>query len=732
MGHDKAVGRVALGAVSCLMASLACSQETEYVLEQVLVTAAKSGARSVQDVALAVTAFDEASLTARAATSIEDMANFTPGLTFSANGGFAVASMRGIGTNNTFVGGDPSVTTQMDGVYLARPGAIWSDFVDVERVEILRGPQGTLYGRNAVAGTINVNTRNPEFAPEGLLRLSAGNFGHWSAGAFVTGPLVEDKVAGSVAVRASQRDGYIDQLVPNVPDLWDQDSKYVRAKLKWQIDEGLEALFAADYYADEGMMNFYTARVIDSVPDGYEPSDHFEAATNNANEGEVRNQGVSAKLTWETDAVTLTSLTAYRDWEQLYIADIDGTALELLYTRWFPESQHQFSQEFSAYGSAGGFDWVAGAMYFTEAIRSSFTLEIHDLDLDGDSAADTDLLQTEYAETETQSVSVFAQANRALGERWTLTAGMRYTRDEKEQLNTFGLDAYSAGQLPQDVPRSTLAALQPPQTDKKTFSAGTPKLGLEFRPGEDTLLYASATRGFKSGGYNFVTSVSGGAPVSYDEETVTAFEIGAKMSLAGGRLTLNTTAFRYDYEDLQVLQFVPYSGGTIINVVANAPGAISSGAEVEFALRAGEGFRMGGFVAYLDTEYDGSFLVNSGGVLTDANDGRLTDAPEWTGSLYAEQTWPVTQQLEFRARVEGRYKGEAYFSPANLELEKAASYSLIDASIALASMDGAWDVSLIGRNLADKAYLTGTNTFAQPTGRPGVPRTVILGMTYNF
>lgn len=263
-----------IGSTALPSVTWADSAGTSSDLEEVIVTATKTGAQSVQDVPVAITAFTSQMLQAEGAVQLSDLTHETPGFTYAANGPWAISTIRGVGTNNVFAGGDASTTLQVDGVYYGRPTGANVDFLDVDRVEILRGPQGTLYGRNADAGTINVITKDPTPEFSGVAQVSGGTYGLFRPEATVSGPIAGDSdILYSVAAFGSWRDAYVTELTPGLPNQWNENRDGVRAKLLFQIEPNLRLLLSSDYTDVNEYMNASYVRLNPTpFPDGTNPT----------------------------------------------------------------------------------------------------------------------------------------------------------------------------------------------------------------------------------------------------------------------------------------------------------------------------------------------------------------------------------------------------------------------------------------------------------------------------
>ena len=572
--------------------------------EKITVTAAKTGERDLQATPLAVSVLSGAELQRARARTVEEIAGLAPSLSFSQNTGFSQLTIRGIGTNAVFTGADPSSAMYVDGVYFARPAMALSAFVDLERVEVLRGPQGTLYGRNAVGGALNVITRPPTEAIEAAASIGAGNLGAFRGEAQLRGPIVPGKLRGSAAVLRGVEQGYVRDLDHPDHPLGGEDVVAARAKLQYVFGPRADLLLAGDVtHQDPAPLTY--AKVL-AVKPGFEvnnpPGLHEVRASTLAWSRNLQ-YGAAARLTLRlAQDTTLTSLTAYRKLDYDLLADTDVTELELTASH-VHEIQHQWSEELTLARQRPGRSWVAGVFLFDDLDRQPTSILLGGPGLEN-------RLDPEVGST---SAAVFGQATVGLTRRLSATAGLRYTRERKTIDNDGSL-------YTQDLPTALVAGSAYSYSDAMTHAAWTPKLGLEWHAGERTLAYLSATRGFKSGGFNISSPEPGRG---FAPEWAWAYEGGLKTVFASGRATLDLAAFHTDYEDLQV-QIAIRPG---VLDISNAAAAGISGFEAESALQLARSLRVGGYLAWLDARYDRYLAVGVGGVTGDVTGNRLSNAP---------------------------------------------------------------------------------------------------------
>ncbi len=709
-------GAAANGQTASPVAATAATTPGEPATTDIVVTATKSGAQSLQRVPLAISAFSGEDIQQRGSVALADLAPATPNFTYTFNAIWSVASIRGIGTNNVFAGGDPSTTLQVDGVYYGRPTGANLDFLDVERVEVLRGPQGTLYGRNAIGGTVNVITRDPSDTPHGELRVTTGNYNLARPEFAYTGPIA-DGVSFSIAGRYSDRGPYTRELNPLVPDLWNEHRYALRGKLKLDLVPNLSIILSGDFSRSDENINGFTVRTSPpSVPDGYNPGFH-EAATDDPNYGVVSQKGGSARVVLNIGPSTLTSITAYRKSDSKLGGDLDFTAVPLFYTRAFVEHQDQISQEFDLAGPLGAGSYVAGLFGYREGALSYFNAVVFGT------------LLTQGINAVTKSIAPFGQIDYPLAHRLKATLGVRYTIDEKRATNVFG--AQTTG-ITADVDQRA-AGTGTIFNGSNTRHAVTPKFGLEFQASSNVLAYASVTRGFKSGGYNLLIDPTSTAAAEYGPEHLWAYEGGVKVTIPAIRGHLNLAGFYYDYTGLQVNQFV-FLGTTVAQLVNNAKSADIKGAEAEFATRPTRALDLGGTLAFLDATYKGSFpaIDNFTNTVTNPDGRRLNDAPRWSGSAYAQANFAVGGNLEAHLRGDAFYKGKVFYTPLNDIRLGSPAHWLFNASLNITPRDSGVEFGVRVDNLTDRRYITAAYYTFSAGAQPGEPRTVRGYFGYRF
>ena len=677
--------------------------------DSIIVTATRMGETRLQDTPLAVTAVSAETLDRAGIKDIRDLVSIAPGLQVTQNATFSQVYIRGIGSNNVFGGSDPSSTMHVDGIYLARPGSYLSNFLDVERIEVLRGPQGTLYGRNSVGGTINVISRKPDDVMRARGQLTYGNYDFQRAEGYVSGPVIPGKVAASFSILRSTRDGYLDNVVPGVGDIDDEDTVGGRLQLRFTPDSRLDVVMRADYlHSDDALGGYVKMLQRTNDPAANSVLGDFRSVALNIRSASKRTQwGASADISYDLGSATIHSLTGYRTNRLRQVGDTDGTALNVRRTDQF-EGQRQFSQELNLSGALGDLSYILGLYYFDENIQ-----------VDSSVTTFASNVRANFMPViETAAMAGFAQANYALTERLSLTAGARYTRERKRFDQTAQQFFLTTGGLRPGFPETYAL--------RDVYSAWTPKVGIEFRPVDDVLIYASATKGFKSGGFNFA---SRNVRQGFDPETLWSYEAGVKLELFDRLWRLNGTYFHYDYTNLQVQSFL--SPGVID--ITNASDAKVDGVEIESLLRPVQGIQIGVNLAYLDAVYKNyTTALAPGNVVFDASGNRLNLAPKWAYSAFVDLDLPVGNG-SIIGRAEYSHRGRQFFTAGNVGLDQQSPYGLVNASLGYNFGDSGFRVMVFGRNLADKEYVTSTASFASGiVGRVGEPRTygVRVSVTY--
>ena len=672
-------------------------------LEQTVVTAAKTGMTDMQSTPLAISAMSSTALSRFNSRTIDQASAQTPLVTFTQNTTFGQLSIRGIGTNAVFAGADPSSAMYLDGVYLARPAMAFTDFLDVERVEVVRGPQGTLYGRNALGGAVNLITKAPSNDFEASARISLGNLAERRAEGRLSGALKRDRVMGSVAFARGARDGYVRDL--NHPDqpLGGDDLTSLRGQLRVVPNSRSEVVLSTD--ASDQAGRILSNHKILRIKPGFavdNPANPRDVRLSTVNSSVVRHSGATARLTSQLTASTmLISITGFRRLNNQYVSDADVSELDLLISR-IHEWQHQWSEELTVSGRHRKLTWVGGVFVFDESDHQGVWV---------DQNASRSQVQLDPRVNVT-SRAVFGETTIRLTPRLSGTVGLRYTSEQKDIENTGGLFGLDAPMAP--VAGSTYA-----YTDSIEHTAWTPRFAVAMKLAHDAMTYVSATRGFKSGGFNLSSTRPGRG---FAPEWAWNYEGGVKTTVMNGRARINVAAFQMDYTNLQVQTPI----GIGVFDIRNAAAATIRGLEVEPSSRIGRGLEAGGHLAWLDATYDRYIAVGIGGVTGDVAGKRLNNAPEWSGRLWLEWIGNVGRSTRMTLTADATAQSTVFYTPFNDTIQRQLPYGLLGARGEFGPSNGQWAVNVYTRNLTNTDYITAAFG-ASPVafgGRPGPSREI--------
>ncbi len=689
-----------------------------------ITVSARKREESLQEVPVAVTAFTADGLDKLNVEDISDLGAFVPNLTvYAARGSSSTltAYIRAVGQSDPLWGVDPGVGLYLDDVYVARPQGALLDVFDVERIEVLRGPQGSLYGKNTIGGAIKYvsSALDEDFYGRGSVTI--GNYSQLDTKASVNLPL-GGGWATRLAVASLSRDGY-GENVRTGQEVSDKEILAARATLGYLGSPDFSAKFSVDWMDDQSgvrgaKMLGPNTNVVIPVATVPALDSRFDVRNGMPNINDTSMLGASATLSWNLgDAWVLKSVTAYRESDTETNIDFDTLPNTIADVKAF-YSDDQLSQEFQLNYDAGGkVRGVAGLYWFTGSAGGQVLNNFYGLSF-GDTQGVVD----------TDSVAVYGEFTWDFAERWALTLGGRYT-DEKKTA-----DVYNIGYTDASFTRPS-GAVAADFEDSVSFQNFSPKVSLDFKVSEDILLYALASRGFKSGGFN-IRAQATAVPRSrlpFDDETVTTFEVGAKNAFLDDRLFVNLAYFNSDYKDIQLSVFTAVPGSNppvFFGDFANAGEGSVDGVELEYQALLSPSFTLQGNFAWLDAEYD-EFLTNNVNV---ADSQKFTNAPDFSAAITGLHTLQLEGGGSFTTRVSYSYQSEVYPTTDLSEVIKQPGYGLVSAGL-IWQTAGAWRFALEGANLADKEYrTTGYNIPALGvlTGFYGAPRTYSLTATYDF
>jgi len=730
--------RVLRSAVALALAGLApslASAAESLALEEVVVTATKQ-ASTIDSTPAAISAVTAERLGPGGIQDIRDLAVSVPNLSVGDQFGVNRTFIRGVGMTSIDLGADGAVAFLQDGAMIARPSAQLGSFFDLEQVEVLRGPQGTLYGRGATAGVVNMVTRKPSEELEGYARLTAGNYSAYTVEAAVGGPISGDKVMGRIALKIDERDGYGQNKFTG-SEIDDRDAYAVRGSMHWQPSDAVGVTLLGEYFDEED--NNYAFHYFGTTVVPEDQLAHnllggrtiFDYYADRGRKADLRNiysdeepindrngLAFSLLMDWQmNDAWALKSVTAWRDFERFTRDDLDVSDVWMFGQNNYIEESETLSQEFTLSGNAAGIDWLMGAMYFTEELHGEVKVPLINLGLVFGLPADffDEGNYWQNGDVDTDAYGLFVEGRYAFNEQWSVTAGARYNYEKRDGTGFFVFDALGV-----NVP-----------TDKsESWDAVTPKLLVEYDAGGGMLLYGQVTRGFKSGVINV-----GSLNDVIDPEYVWAYELGLKTGLADGRASLRTAAFYYDYTDLQV-GFV--NEQSVVETV-NAASATNVGIEVELVARLTDSLSGELSATWLDATYDefvtGDYRNDFEQV--DLSGNNLQNAPEYTAFAALDYRRPVTERGSVIGRVEWAWQDDVYFTEFNNEDAFQEAYSVLNANLGYEGAEGRWSAVAWGRNLTDE-FVISNNIITAPlygsirVGSLLPPRTYGVTFSYNF
>lgn len=729
-----------VGAFAILASGFGPAAAQSSGFEEIIVTAQKREER-LQDIPATITALSADQLDARGLNSTVDLQHATPGVTFGQSSSFSLNYIRGVGNAFSTVSAQSPVAFYVDGVYIADVSSTFFGLTDVDHIEILKGPQGTLYGRNVVGGAVNILTMKPHEGYESKLEVTLGNYNARKIAGYVNGG--SDLVQANVSISRHERDGYYENLNPGFGDLMNVDELMVRGKLQFTPGNGAEFLLAGDYLKSQflggagGNLQFYpeTAGVGTQVLPygvllgGQTTAEPWKTYIADDNFNDTDHWGVSLTGRFDLNSMELVSISAYRDFTIRHPISLDGTNTGLNYIR-TRNFHRNFSQEFQLLSNTEGrFSWIAGLYYLWDDAGFN-PLHVNQFPVQIDI----------YSAIETNSYAAFGEGTFNLTDNLAVVAGLRYTRDELEhyraQQNVFA-------PAPPTFALTQVVALNSGGSSK-SFDALTPRLTLKYSRPEGQY-YATYSKGYKSGLYD-PTDIKPAA--SLDEpinpEKVTAYEIGAKWSFFGDTLQINAAGFYYEDKDLQI-ENLQSSGATTFE---NGDGEIK-GFDLDGAWLVTPSFTLWGGFEILNAEYshypDATgyvphstlFPVTVNGVTfpgtqqgvapcpggaasttnasacssqIDLTGERMLRSPELTAVVGADWDLPVPETFGGLTLSASLYHSDEFLTSVNGTM-KSPAYELVNASITYNHPSEKWSLRFFGNNVTDaEYYLTGGET----------------------
>ena len=713
------------------------------VLEEVVVTAQKR-AESLQEVPIAVAVLSDEDLINQGVSGTQGLQAAIPGLVYNNTGATAQPFLRGVGTRLAQNGLDLSVATNVDDRYIARPTASLFELADIERIEVLKGPQGTLYGRNATGGAIRVITKDVDDEFSGTFKASAGNYESYTVSGTVNLPLA-DNFGMRITGLGKWRDGYAKNVDPRGRSEFDDlDYQAFRTKFRWDMSESATARLTLDYWQRDDLGGVEN---VDLSP-GNLGTTKFLAAANNtpittekgklasamtdSNEGEEFSSQLRLDFSLGDSGIDLVSITTYNDFELDWIGDADGGSGKHLDAFVFEKSDG-FSQEIQLLSNNdSALSWILGGYYFSDEHDYELTVDFSDV-------VPGFLFSQSAQSIDAESWAIFGQLSWTFFEKATLTLGGRYTEDDKDVVGV-------ASQL-EPV---TLGAGVPIDLSD-SWSEFTPKASLEYLINEDVMVYFTYARGFKSGGFNYpaVTSKPP-AESALDPEILDMYEIGLKGDFLGSALRLSAAGYYYDYTDLQVTRAAAGVGAAV--TTENAANAEIWGFDLDAVWAVTGDMTLSAGLNVLDTEYKdytaSAFIFkipgNTASSYAEAGMTRtplvadgldMIRAPDFSFYLSGEYVFRLSN-ASLPIFLSYSYKGEYDFDfvagPREALLTQD-DYGLLNGRATYEPDHGKWAIALFAHNMTDEDYYD--DNVANGAGirvNRGAPRTYGVELSYNF
>ncbi|MDX9999177.1 MAG: TonB-dependent receptor [Phenylobacterium sp.] len=735
--HSSARRALRLGAglfISCaagaLLTAPAFAQSGGAELEEIVVTAQKR-AENVQDVPLSVTAMSGERIEAAGAASMVDLASTVPSVMMDSSNNLrnTNVAIRGIGSSGTNPGIEPSVGVFVDGVYLPLGGMAQGELLDIETVEVLRGPQGTLYGRNTPVGAINITTRAPSREREGKIRFGFGDYDLRHVSGYVGGGLT-DTLAGRLSFWTRDRSGYEYNLFTQ-RDQNDSETWGARARLLWEPSEDLQVNFIAHYSLIEAECcvaeqrdvfgpygiatpGFLAAQQALGLPfRNFDDKDRVVDADDTGDDSS-ENYGASLQIDWQlASGHTVTSISALEIWDNRAVVSADALP-QRVYRNGQDTLIRSLSEELRITSPTGGFvEYLGGVFLFAQDMKfdqastfyeganrtfpATFCATPPCRIIPGDTAGS-------YFTQDTRSFAVFGTATLNLTDRWSVTGGLRYSHDTKDAyIDHYALPGASAVLLRTQGPNHIGEVSR--DESKVTWSANT-----RFRWTDDIMTFATVATGFKAGGFN-TRRVDAGTPYEFEPEESITYEAGIKTTLLDRRLMLNATVFNMLLKDFQESVLNPVTGTGFI--VGNAGERRVRGIEVDFRARPIPQFDLDGGVAYMDAEFtdhpSGQCPVErtpDGALPGTCNFTGLTPekSPRWKVNLAGQWTQPLTDGIEAFGRAEMTYTSEYALHPTLTVGALQDEVTLVNLRAGIQDRDGGWQVAAWVRNATDESY----------------------------
>jgi len=738
-----------LAAATLAAANLAQAQEpartSQPVLEEVIVTATKRET-TLQDTAIAISVMSGDQMTFRDIDTIDGLQNAVPGMTVGEVAGTPLITIRGIGLNLISGSGNPGVATHYDGIYLPRPGSANGAVVDVGSVEVLRGPQGTLYGRNATGGSVNFLSRRPADEFGAGLTLGGGKYDRQFYEGYVEGSILPDTLGARAWYRKDEFNGYGNNETNN-NDIGGNDTRMGHLAFTYQPIESLDIYGSYTRRDDKGKYPYSTAltSVSDFLGTEYPTSDQSFEPYNIKGlrdpSTDMKTETGNVTITWDFAGYTLKSISGYVGHHRDEAISAPEIQQYVVYTT-RNETSDAYSQEFDLSGNL--FDdkvnWLVGAYFQDDDGTTPYGAYVNLNRVLGPYT----LVYAPASKTKDVTKALFIDGSWSMWDDLRLIFGARYSDEKRELTQTYQpYVADTATQLPNaDLTEQFLSIIQPDTCTNEhhsiKFSSTDPKIGLQWDVTPDIMAYVQYQSGFKGGGFN----TSAQCNQTYDPENVDSYEIGLKSTLLDGQLVVNMAAFDYDYKDYQVEKTVQFN-----SLIENATNASSRGFELSTSFIPVEWVSLDAEYSYLDATYDDyeardnfqntSAFLPPDAPIEDLSGNYLSRSPKNTLNVGANFFANINRfgLGRLQLRVEGFYSDKLYFREFNLPIEKQPSYHTYNAFLTVESANEKFSVSVYAKNIGDELYQVGQIGFDAVKYRGAYyapPRTVGASISMRY
>lgn len=717
------ISRLTLASAVAFHSLGALAANEDISLEEIVVTAQKRE-QNLQDVPISVQVVDGKFLDDRNINKMSELTKVSPGFTFAESSSDSGKGMmiRGVGSHSFSRGMDQSVGVVVDNVIANSTSSALKDMSDVERIEVLRGPQGMLFGKNASAGLLNIVTKAPSEEFTYGLGGSYGDLGLKKVNAYVSGPIIEDTVLGRISYYSNQQDGIIENLYPGGKDHNNRDEWGVKGKLNIHASDNLSLKLIAEYTERDHICctmapvnQQFPYTMLFPAPTGKKNASTYD---NDTSLGETEAQAYSLEINYDMGEYTLTAITAYSESDEFSSFVSDQIPITFTLDNSSYSDYQQFTQEFRITSPQGEtLEYVAGLYYFTKNMHRELNQDL-DLTILGFPAA-----SESYSEStvDTQSLALFGQATYKLSDTQRLSLGLRFNQEDIDFTQTN--DSNQPG-----VVIGT-------RSDNDTDEALSWRLIYEVDINEDSMIYASVAKGYKGPAANTLSGLSADRMI-IDPEIPTNIELGIKSELWGGRLRLNAAMFHTSFDDFQASLGDGNLPPTFF--LENAGKLETRGLEVDFALAATENLTINGGAAFIDAtfkEYEGAACYKGQTTelgcidgVQDLSGADMPNSPDITLSLSGRYNIPMPS-LPFDGYVQASYywQDEVQYKANNNPLTVGDAYSVTDLSVGLESKDGHYSLQLFVKNLFDDFYVNRLDTTYDDIGI-----TLAQGLDYAY